>query len=244
MNSLNSCDQFVCLSDTIFLFNIILCFKSDHFASSFAKMQVLPFYCFYQALSQCFSRPFPPLSLLALIFSQVSLQQQLSNQGSFRISHKTIQQAKQWLPDVWNHILPLSLFLACFHALSCLLDLHHMLTWSISFPGWRVLVCSTQSPKDTDTPGDKLHLFSYKWGQYFPPQDKSETHWRLKQHSPASQIRVCPWVAETSLHMMPYSTSQPSSAPGTTVSISNMSKVPVYPERAKARTIKVLCSRL
>lgn len=167
MNSLNSCDRFICLSDTVFLFDITLCSKSDHFASFFAKMQVLPFYCFYQALSQCFSRPISPLSPLALIFLQVSLQQQFPNQYSFRISHKTTQQAKQWLPDVWSHILPLSPFLACFHVLSCLLDLHHMPTWSISFPGWRVMVHSTQTPKDTDTPGDKLHLFSYNWGQYF-----------------------------------------------------------------------------
>lgn len=74
-----------------------------------------------------------------------------------------------------------------------------MPTWSSSFPGWRVLVHSTQSPKVTDTPGVKL-VFLQLRSVLSLLKIKSEMHWRLKQHSPASQIRVCPWVAKISLH--------------------------------------------
>lgn len=103
-----------------------------------------------------------------MIFSQLSIQQQYWTNAPLEFTIKQ-QQAKQWLPDVWRHILLLCLFFACFHTLSYLLDLHHMSTWSISFSGWRVLVCFTHLETDLVI---NFTCFLIIEVSNFPPQDQ------------------------------------------------------------------------
>lgn len=59
-------------------------------------------------------------------------------------------------------------------ASSFLLQLHHVTLGHVSLLSWKALVCSTQSPKVRNTPGDKSYLSSYS--QIFSPPELSLTH--------------------------------------------------------------------
>lgn len=95
-------------------------------------------------------------------------------------------------------------FLACFHAQSCLLDhthLVHLFSKLIS-PG--PFYSITKSYRHTWCVCTASLVFLQLSSVLSLLKIKSEAHQSLEQHSAASQIRVCPWVARTSLHVMPY----------------------------------------
>lgn len=189
-------------------------------------MQALPFDWSYQDLSQCFSRPVLPISTLDMIFLKLSIQQQLPSQCSFRISHKTARETvtSRCLKACLSS-LPL---LVCSYAFSCLLI-------SITCPSGPFYT-TTKSYRQ-----DKLHLFSYNWGQCFLSSSLKYTEsWNNTLWPPRLEFVHSnqEFTAHDALH------TPPSPAPGATVSISSMSKLPMHSARVKAKIIQGLCSSL